>query len=113
VVERFPGLLAREILDWPSVEIRAALIRRMGLGPFLRSLGAHPVGEDGRGRLYRIAVPGAEPLVIVEVENSTPEPDGSRKRYALRVPPGIRSAEEGVAWTFGMSQEEYRPLIET
>jgi len=46
---------------------------------------------------------------MVEVHNSTPEPDGTRKTYYLRVPPTTRTAREAVAWTFGMSGTEYRP----
>ena len=42
-----------------------------------------------------------EPLTVVEVVNSTPEPDGSHRRYFLRVPPDTRTAREAVAWTFG------------
>ena len=47
---------------------------------------------------------------MVEVRNSTPEPDGSRKTYFLRVPPTVRTAREAVAWTFGLGAVEYRPL---
>jgi hypothetical protein len=52
-------------------------------------------------------------LVMVEVVNSTPEPDGTSRTYWLRVPPTTRTAREGVAWTFGLTEEEYRPLVET
>ena len=54
-----------------------------------------------------------ESFVFVEVENSTREPDGSRKAYYLRVPPSIRTARQGVAWTFGMAPNEYLPAAET
>jgi hypothetical protein len=37
---------------------------------------------------------------MLEVENSTPEPDGSHKPYFLRVPPEVRTARETLAWTF-------------
>jgi hypothetical protein len=50
---------------------------------------------------------------MVEVANSTPEPDGSRHRYWLRVPPRVRTCQEAVAWTFGVREAEYRPLVET
>jgi hypothetical protein len=35
------------------------------------------------------------------VVNSTPEQDGTYRRYLLRVPPTTRTAREAVAWTFG------------
>jgi uncharacterized protein DUF6745 len=50
---------------------------------------------------------------MVEVRNSTPEPDGSHKRYWLRVPPEVHTAREAVAWTFGLSADSYQPVIET
>jgi hypothetical protein len=50
---------------------------------------------------------------MVEVENSTPEPDGSFKRYFLRVPPTMRDADSAIAWTFRMSKEEYQLAMET
>ena len=50
---------------------------------------------------------------MVEVVNSTPEPDGSRKTYFLRVPPTITTAREAVAWTFALGAGEYRPAVET
>ena len=48
---------------------------------------------------------------MVEVLNSTPEPDGSRKTYFLRVPPDTQTARQGVAWTFGMRPDDYQRLI--
>ena len=50
---------------------------------------------------------------MVEVVNSTPEPDGSRRTYFLRVPPTTRTATAAVAWTFGMRESEYAPARET
>ena len=50
---------------------------------------------------------------MVEVLNATPEPDGSRKTYYLRVPPGTRTARAAVAWTFGLAADAYAPARET
>jgi len=50
---------------------------------------------------------------MVKVINQTPEPDGTRKVYFLRVPPTIITAKEAVAWTFDQPGEEYNPLEET
>jgi len=50
---------------------------------------------------------------MVEVRNSTPEPDGMVKNYWLRVPPNMTTAREAVAWTFCLSEREYDPLKET
>ena len=50
---------------------------------------------------------------MVEVQNSTPEPDGSVRTYFLRVPPGMASARAAVAWTFGLDGASYQPIVET
>lgn len=65
-------------------------------------------GDHGHGTLYRLPLEGDEPLVMVRVENSTLEPDGSRKPYWLRVPPDMDTAAGAVAWGFGMGAGEYR-----
>ena len=46
----------------------------------------------------------------VEVVNGTPEADGSRKRYVLRVPSRMRTAREAVAWTYGLTEKQYAGL---
>ena len=49
----------------------------------------------------------------VEVVNGSPEPDGTFKHYFLQVPATVRSAREGVAWTYGMTEHRYRPAVRT
>ena len=63
--------------------------------------------------LWRVEFDGDEPLVMVEVVNSTPEPDGPRRTYFLRVPPDTQTAREGVAWTFGLTEEDYSHWLQT
>jgi hypothetical protein len=50
---------------------------------------------------------------VVCVTNKTPEPDGTYKKYFLRIPPTISTAKEAVAWTFEQQTEEYMPGQET
>ncbi|HXF97925.1 MAG TPA: hypothetical protein VNJ46_04860 [Gaiellaceae bacterium] len=73
------------------------------------------LGEDEFGALWRdTGAAGGEPLCWLEVTDATPQPDGSRRRYALRVPPHVRTPREAVAWTFGFERaEEYAPVKET
>ncbi len=82
----------------------------------VRGLGAPMQGvfmKDETGKLLSKEVPGDEPIVMVELLNSTPEPDGSVKVYHLRVPPTMKRAREAVAWTFGVSEKEYRNMVES
>ena len=61
----------------------------------------------------RSDIPDDEPIVMIEVVNRTREPDGSFKRYWVRVPPEMGTAREAVAWTFNMPASQYAPEIET
>lgn len=48
--------------------------------------------------------------VLLELQNSSKEPDGSYKTYFLRVPPDMRKVADAAAWTFDMKGSEYRGL---
>lgn len=99
-------------------EWRRVLLERYGVARYLSERGKRPIAEDECGRLWRLERRDEtgfplEPLVVVEVENATLEPDGTRRRYSLRVPPEMRSPREAVAWTFALGSEEYRPERES
>ena len=96
-----------------NAEVRRVMIERMGYERYLRESNATLAHEDRYGKLWRAPRPDDTDIVMVEVINSTPEPDGSRNRYMLRVPPTIKTAHEAVAWTFGGEPQWYRPQIET
>lgn len=113
LIARLPGLRADDITAEPNLELRRVMTEAYGLGRYLRDAGARLVGEDVYGRLWRLERPEGEPLAVVEVVNATPEPDGSHATYWLRVPPDIRSAHAGVAWTFGRNEGNYHPLAES
>ena len=100
-------LTVRAIANEPNIEVRRLMIERYGVGRFRRHAGAELVHRDRWGTLWRLRLPGDEPLTTVEVVNSTPEPDGRRRRYELRVPPTMRTALGAVAWTFGLSPAAY------
>lgn len=96
----------------PDPGIRRALLQTYGPEKVMRELG-RKVGQDGTGELWRVDDFDGEPLVMVRVINSSPEPDGSYKPYWLRVPPATPSAHAGVSWTFGLVPSRYRPQVET
>ena len=108
------GVTAVRIAGWANAERRRVAIERMGLERFIAGLGARVVQQDDYGRLWRTEreIDG-EPFVAVEVVNSTEEPDGSRRRYFLRVPPSVRTARRAVAWTFGLTKAEYAPTVQS
>ena len=96
-----------------NAEIRRVMMTKFGEAKYLEQSGAVEVSRDLRGVLYRKDIVGDEPLVMVRVENSTPETDGSAKPFWLRVPPGCKTAAEAVAWTFGVETHKYEPEVES
>jgi hypothetical protein len=121
-----------------NAEVRRVMIQKYGLARFVKDSGAVEVHRDEFGMLRRRKMPHeAEPLMTIEVVNSTPEPDGTFKVYTLRVhpelkplPPGHLSAnakrqwldkakpqaltaKAAVASTFGMTAAEYNPWVQT
>jgi hypothetical protein len=102
-------------------EVRRVMVERYrlgdetsGAGAYIRDAGGVRLDYDEScGTLWRREVPDDEPIVMIEVINSTQEPDGSWKRYWLRVPPNMQTAREAVAWTFGLAADQYRPMVET
>ncbi|MCX0269477.1 hypothetical protein NLM24_01860 [Nocardia zapadnayensis] len=107
------ALTADRIRDEENAELRRVMLEFYGYDRYLSESGAEPVQRDETGILWRIPLTGDEDVVMVEVVNSTPEPDGTSRTYRLRVPPATRTAREGVAWTFGVSATDYEPLVQT
>ncbi|MEU7070512.1 DUF6745 domain-containing protein [Streptomyces narbonensis] len=107
------GLTPERIRAEENAELRRVMLEYYGYDRYLAESGARHEHRDGTGVLWRVELADDEDVVMVEVVNSTPEPDGSHRTYWLRVPPATRTAREGVAWTFGLSAEAYEPLVQT
>jgi uncharacterized protein DUF6745 len=93
-------------------QIRRCMIDIMTPQKFIEQGGAHRIMEDDTGVLWRQRWRW-EAWAAVEVVNGTPEPDGTNKHYFLQVPPTVRTPREGVAWTYGLSERQYKPAVRT
>ena len=127
VVMRPHTLTVQEITDEPNAEIRRVMREQYGYDKYLTGVGAVQINTRDKfpdekahlrdlewGKLWRAELPTEdEPLVMVEVINSTPEPDGTNKTYFLRVPPRFTKAHAAVAWTFNLDDNSYRPITQT
>lgn len=100
-----------EVLRENNAEIRRVLIERIGYERLVQSANAHKVSDDEVGTLWHIHA--RHPVRVVEVVNSSAEPDGTYKRYFLRVPPSVSTPRQAVAWTFGLSDRDYAPEVQT
>jgi hypothetical protein len=110
---RLAELTVPEIQAESNAEVRRVMLEHFGFERYLRESNAKRLHEDECGVLWRVDMPQDEPLVMVEVINATPEPDGTRRTYFLRVPPDTRTARGGVAWTFNLTEQEYAPMVQT
>jgi hypothetical protein len=124
-----PERITADLIDAEeNAEVRRVMMERFGFDKYLLDGKAETLDhEEGVGTLYRKDIPGDEPLVMIHVINSTPEPDGSRKRYTLRVHPECRpllannelgdrqklTARNAIASTFGLTGKQYYPMVET
>ena len=132
-IEHPESITVKDIQGATNAEIRRVLIERYGfdgsaryrgVGRYLKDAGAkvldsvpndsfdHPAGLLG-SRLYHMEIAGDEPITMIELQNSTPDPDGTRKTYFLEVPPTIKTCKEAVAWTFNEKPDEWQPIFES
>lgn len=104
-------LTGREVLLTRNVQRRRVLLDRIGVERFLAEVGGLILDRDrdagGERQLVRVPFDDDEPLVAVLVR--CPSTGG---RYALRVPPHIRTCAGAVAWTAGLEPDDYRPVRE-
>ncbi len=112
LIERPDIIDVRAIDTAHDPQIRRCMIDILTPQRFIEQGGAHRVMEDEAGVLWRQRWRW-EAWAAVEVINGTPEPDGTCKRYFLQVPPTVRTPREGVAWTYGLSERQYRPVVRT
>ncbi|CAN5240212.1 hypothetical protein BH10CYA1_BH10CYA1_08880 [soil metagenome] len=113
IIDTPEKITADKIIEERNLEVRRVMLEKFGMARFVSECGAKKIHEDRYGELYRKEIRNAEPLVIVKVKNSSPEPDGSFRDYFLRVPPTTTTAKQAVAWTFNMNEKEFGPDIET
>jgi hypothetical protein len=100
-----------QITNETNAELRRVYIERYGTARYLIDAGAREVHKDRFGILYIKDEPDDEPIAMVRVLNSTPEPEGSLTRDealaifspATRVQAGYTA---GAAFDSSMSDEE-------
>jgi hypothetical protein len=108
-----------------NVEVRRCAIESLGWDRFIAEAGLVPV-TAGAGTAH-VPDPGnpGQHLVLYDVPerlwgdrirllmctNGTPERDGTRRRYGLKVPAHISDPVEAAAWTAGLGKDEYARMV--
>ena len=115
VIMRPEEITVKMIIDEENAEVRRVMIDQFGADKFIQESDSEVVDEDSEfGTLFRIELEDDEPIVMVKVVNSSPDPEtGEFHDYFLRVPPDITRAKQAVAWTFDVEEKEYQPQQET
>lgn len=109
------GLTLNEILSHPNTEVRYVGIKIFGYDKLKSHKDVQFIhrDEETNYELYRCRLDSILDFGLVEVINSSPEMDGTYKKYYLQVPPDMKTCKEAVAWTFRMDAETYKPAVET
>jgi hypothetical protein len=104
-----PDQITAEMIDAETnQEVRRVMIERYGYERYVGD--GKIVHEDGTGRLIKKRNTHGDEIAVVSVVNGSKEPDGTYKHYVLSVPPEMGTACEAVAWTYGMSEQQYAKL---
>src|SRR3990167_6207773 len=138
VVMRSEEITVLAIESETNAEVRRIMMEKYGYERYMRDCNAVVVDECASdheiiglrtARLLVKQIPDDEPVVYIDVLNSTPETDGTTKRYMLRVDPrayngmSARSCHAAIASTWRTDAEsgnlvyqdyqDYRPVFES
>ncbi len=135
IIESPKEIDVQKIDNESNAEVRRVMVGRYGLDRYVRDAGCDLVDEDkdihGLPRKLWRRGRDEDAILAVEVQNSSLEPDGSRRTYFLMVDAECRPIPDpenpnddwgepqnltclnAVASTFGMRGDEYRTQVET
>lgn len=113
-VENPESITAKDVDKQSNAELRRIMIELMDIEKYIKDSKFTVKSKDNFGILWERDLGDRRlPVTVVQVKNSTPEPDGSYKDYFLRVPPDMQRPKQAIAWTFSKQEDEYNPIIET
>lgn len=110
LIERRQEILLSHMEREPDGVLRHCMVDIFTPERFVREGCAGLVAEDSCGVLWQRHWRMGGVWAAVEVVNGTPEPDRSYKHYFLPVPGHLRTPRQAVAWTYGLSEEQYTRL---
>ena len=94
---------ASEILNMANAELQQRALSGFGYERFIYESNAEILHTNGDDKLFAVGN-----MRFVGVRDSS-----TSRQYILRVPPDIKRVTQGIAWTFDMTENQYKPLIET
>lgn len=110
-----PSQITRDdVVAETNAEVRRAMYERVGPDRYADLLGVQPVHTDAwNGQTYTL-LRTIEPDTVVGdyLQFVRVQCPSTGRVYHLSVPPTVHTARAAVAWTFGHTEETYRPEIE-
>jgi hypothetical protein len=115
IIEHPKTLTVQRIGAENNAEVKRVMMEIYGMDKYLEDSGATPIATDkdqfGRAiELYRFP---DMVLPVVRVVNSSPEPDGTHKRYVLTATRQTSDPIDALASLAGTTKESYRPVLES
>ena len=84
-------------------------MNQFGIERLFYDLGGKYIHSEGSSQLIRMDLGKSfDPIQIIKVRDST-----TKQYYILRVPLTINTCKDAIAWTFGMTADEFNPIKET
>jgi len=97
-------LSPEKVLDIKNAEIRRFLIKRVGYENIKDKVNAEVLHQDGHNELLKFA----NGEMYVKVRDTSTE-----REYLLFVQGNHKTCKSAIAWTFGLREDEYHPIIES
>lgn len=110
------SITRKDIIEEKNAERRRALLEILGASKFAELLDVITIEQsiDRKGNLQSLYRTREKDVIagnyLYFAQVTCPS---TRRNYFLSVPPHLRSAQEAVAWTFGLPGAEYAPEEET
>ena len=106
------SITIEEFIATRNVEHRRVMAERIGLERIFSEANVKLLDSDidysGERQLLRLTLNSDEPIVVVKVICPS-----TGRVYFLRVPPDCTNIQNAIAWTFGLSGSQYKPVVET
>nr|MDO8110102.1 hypothetical protein [Candidatus Sigynarchaeota archaeon] len=104
----FSHIKAQHVMAIRNVELRTRLWKEFGYERLLKEIRNTIVDIHGSSELILFHRDrNSEEMVFLKVIDST-----SGRPYLLRVPSCMRKCSQAVAWTFNLSEDDYKPMVE-
>lgn len=94
----------KKVLELENAEVRRYMIKRVGYENIKDAVKAEVLHVDGNNELLKFN----SGELYVKVRDSSTE-----REYLLYVEGNHTTCKSAIAWTFGLREEEYNPIIET